>query len=58
MSCVFQYLVLLRGVAGALEMEDITGLRSMAHIPRDERERLLRDRETSCELVASRIKVG
>ena len=53
----FQYLTLLRSIAGALELEDIGGLRSMAHIPQDERHRLAGERETACELVASRVKV-
>ena len=49
--------MLLRAVASALEMDDVDGLRSMAHIPRDERDRLQRDREKACEMVSSRIKV-
>ncbi|CAH1772597.1 unnamed protein product [Owenia fusiformis] len=51
------YLTLLRAVASCLEMEEISGLRTMAHLHRDERERLNNERERATELVASRIKV-
>ena len=52
-----QFLTLLRAVASSLELDDIGGLRSMAHIPRDERIRLARERESGVELLTSRIKV-
>ncbi|XP_013409722.1 forkhead-associated domain-containing protein 1-like [Lingula anatina] len=51
------YLTLLRAIASSLEMEEVKGLRSMSHIPKDERRRLYDDREKSCEMLASRIKV-
>jgi len=52
-----QFLTLLRAAASALELDDISGLRSMAHIPQDERIRLAREREAAVELLTSRIKV-
>ena len=55
--CPVQYLMLLRSMASALEMDDVSGLRSMAHIPKDERARLAGQREQAVELLASRIKV-
>ncbi|XP_041377667.1 forkhead-associated domain-containing protein 1-like isoform X2 [Gigantopelta aegis] len=51
------YLSLLRAMASCLELEEIGGLRAMAHIPRDEREKLTQERESSTELLANRIKV-
>ena len=55
-SC-FQFLTLLRGIASTLEMDSIGGLRSIAHIPRDERSRLAGEREQAIEQLTSRIKV-
>ena len=54
---LFQYLTLLRAIACVLEMDEIGGLRSMAHIPKDERQRLFGERETATEMLSSRIKV-
>lgn len=51
------YLTLLRGVASALEMDEVEGLRSMAHLPRDERLRLASLREQAVELLTSRVRV-
>ena len=56
-SVCFQYLSLLRGIASSLEMENISGMQSMAHIPDDERVRLGHDRERAVEVVTSKIKV-
>ncbi len=53
----FQYLSLLRSIAASLQLDDLEGMRSMAHIPRDERHRLAMERETTGEMLASRIKV-
>ena len=39
-------------------MDAVGGLRSMAHIPKDERQRLFGERETAVELLTSRVKVG
>ncbi len=50
-------MTLLRAVASSLELDDIAGLRSMAHIPKDERQFLTMERERSVEILASRIKV-
>ena len=44
-------------MASCLELEEISGLRAMAHIPRDEREKLTQEREQATELLANRIKV-
>ncbi|XP_069112463.1 forkhead-associated domain-containing protein 1-like isoform X2 [Argopecten irradians] len=51
------YLTLLRAVASCLDLESVDGLRPIGHIPKDERERLMMERENSCQLVANRIKV-
>lgn len=58
--CVFtllQYLTLLRAIANTLELEEIQGLRALAHMPKDERERLVLERESACEFLAGRIQV-
>jgi len=44
-------------MASCLELESVEGLRQIGHIPKDERERLLSERESSCQLLANRIKV-
>ncbi|XP_046562957.1 forkhead-associated domain-containing protein 1-like [Haliotis rubra] len=49
------YMTLLRAMASCLEMEAIDGLRPMAHIPRDERERLTMQRDSSCGILAQKI---
>lgn len=52
-----QFLTLLRAMASALELEEVQGLRSMAHMPKDERDRLVAEREAACELLANRVHV-
>ena len=52
-----QYLSLLRGVAGVLEVDGVAGLHSLAHMPRDERARLCAEREQSREELTGRIAV-
>ena len=44
-------------MASCLQLESVEGLRPLGHIPRDERDRLLMERENSCQLLANRIKV-
>ena len=44
-------------MASALELDEVAGLRSMAHIPKDERYNLVSDRERAVQLLASRVKV-
>ena len=44
-------------MAASLDLEEIDGLRPMAHIPKDEREALIDARERACELLANRIQV-
>ena len=51
------FLILLRAISGSLEMDDVAGLRSIAHIPKDERAKLFSEREQSAEILSSRIKV-
>ncbi|KAK3583390.1 hypothetical protein CHS0354_040353 [Potamilus streckersoni] len=51
------FLSLLKTIAHNLECDDIDGLRPLAHIPKDERERVMRERERACEILTSRIKV-
>ena len=52
-----QYLSLLRSTSDALELEEVQGLRTMAHMPKDEREKLVAGREESREFIASRIQI-
>ncbi|XP_059145230.1 forkhead-associated domain-containing protein 1-like [Physella acuta] len=51
------FMSLLRSMACTLDIEQIEGLRPMAHAPRDEREALLAARERACQLLTSRIQV-
>ena len=44
-------------MSSCLELDEVPGLRSMGHIPKDERRRLQEDREKSCEMLANRVKV-
>ena len=44
-------------MASTLELEEVGGLRAMAHLPRDEREKLAAEREAACEFIANRIQV-
>ena len=54
---LFQFLSMLGAISTTLELDGIEGLRPLGHIPKDERERLLRDRENACEKLVSQIKV-
>jgi hypothetical protein len=54
---LFQFLTLLKTIAQALELEEIQGLRSMAHMPRDERLALVEERLLVCEFINTRIQV-
>ncbi len=55
--CSQQYFALLRAISASLEVREVDELRSMAHIPSDERQRLMMQREQICELLSTRIKV-
>ena len=48
---------MLGAISTSLELEGIEGQRPLGHIPKDERERLLREREKACEKLVSQIKV-
>lgn len=52
-----QYLELLRCMAAVLEMEEVAGMRSLSHIPRDERLQLTTDRQRVCDMLATRVNV-
>ena len=47
---------LLRGIASSLNLEEIAGLESMAHLPADQRIRLLEQREAAAEALTHKIK--
>lgn len=51
-----QYLSLLRGVASCLDLDEVGGLQSMAHLPVDERMKLLDQREAAAEALTHKIK--
>ena len=53
----FQFLALLGAISAAVELEGIEGLRTLGHIPKDERERLLREREKACEKLVGQVRV-
>lgn len=48
---------MLGAISGSLELEGIEGMRPLGHIPKDERDRLLRERERACEKLVAQIKV-
>ncbi|XP_077998057.1 uncharacterized protein LOC144451149 isoform X2 [Glandiceps talaboti] len=51
------YMELAKAIANQLDLGEIHGLRSVTHLPRDERERLTREREKAIELMVSRLRV-
>ncbi|XP_070561710.1 forkhead-associated domain-containing protein 1-like isoform X8 [Ptychodera flava] len=51
------YLELAKAIANQLDLGEIQGLRSVTHLPRDERERLNKEREKAIELMVSRLRV-
>lgn len=51
------YLTLLRAVASCLDLDSVQGLRPIGHIPKDERERLMEEREKACEALTNKIKL-
>ncbi|XP_076472466.1 forkhead-associated domain-containing protein 1-like [Babylonia areolata] len=51
------FLSLLRAMSAVLEVEEVGGLRTMTHLPRDEREGLVLEREDAVHLLANRIQV-
>lgn len=53
---LLQYMSLLRGIASCLELEEVGGMESMAHIPNAERMRLLEQREAAAEAMTYKIK--
>ena len=52
-----QFLSLLGAISTSLQLDGIEGCRPIGHIPKDERERLLREREHACEKMVNQIKV-
>lgn len=51
------FISMLGAISGSLELEGIEGMRPLGHIPKDERDRLLRERERACEKLVAQIKV-
>lgn len=47
---------LLRGVASCLELDEIAGLQTMAHLPKDERDKLIDQREAAADALTHKIK--
>jgi len=50
-------MMLLRAIASCLEMEEIAGMRTIVHIPADERQRLADERERTAEMLAHKVSV-
>ncbi|XP_052820992.1 forkhead-associated domain-containing protein 1-like isoform X2 [Mya arenaria] len=51
------YLTSMNAISSSLDLEGIEGLRPLGHIPKDERERLLRERERSCDKLVNQVRV-
>ncbi|ESP04573.1 hypothetical protein LOTGIDRAFT_237318 [Lottia gigantea] len=51
------YFSLLRGVAGTLAVDEAEVIKPMAHLPRDDRARLLQQREKLCESLVRKIQM-
>ncbi|XP_055863353.1 forkhead-associated domain-containing protein 1-like isoform X1 [Biomphalaria glabrata] len=49
------FMTLLRSMASSLDVDELEGMRPMAHAPRDEREFLMAARERTAQLLANRI---
>jgi len=57
-SCLLQYLSLVRAVGSILELSEVTeSMKSMAHVPHDERLRIVAEREQHCERIAAVLRV-
>ncbi|XP_052213963.1 forkhead-associated domain-containing protein 1-like isoform X2 [Dreissena polymorpha] len=52
------YITTLNAISSCLDVEGVEGLRPLGHIPKDERERLLRLRERMCEKLVNQIRVN
>ena len=51
------YLNLLRALASNLDLESIQGLRSVTHLPHDERQRLAEEREKAAGVMSQRVRI-
>lgn len=54
---IFQFLSTLNAISMSLDLDGIEGMRPLGHIPKDERDRLLRERERACEKLVNQVKV-
>lgn len=51
------FLSTLNAISVSLELEGIEGMRPLGHIPKDERDRVIREREHACEKLVNQIRV-
>ena len=53
---IFQYLDLSQSVGALLSLGELSGHESMSHLPRDERDRVAKERSNTHELIVSRLR--